>query len=80
MNKFLRYSFVALLAMVMGSAWADDVTDVLTWDKLLEAGKANAYQDFAGKTITSTAVYAGNASSGTDAFIQLRTKNNNPAS
>ena len=77
MNKFLRYSFVALLAMVMGSAWADDVTDVLTWDKLLEAGKANAYQDFAGKTITSTAVYAGNASSGTDAFIQLRTKNNN---
>jgi hypothetical protein len=77
MNKFLRYSFVALLAMVMGSAWADDVTDVLTWDKLLEAGKANVYQDFAGKTITSTAVYAGNASSGTDAFIQLRTKNNN---
>lgn len=77
MNKILRYSFIALLAMVMGSAWADDVTDVLTWDKLLEAGKANAYQDFAGKTITSTAVYAGNASSGTDAFIQLRTKNNN---
>lgn len=26
MNKILRYSFVALLAMIVGSAWADEVT------------------------------------------------------
>ena len=26
MNKFLRYSFVAILAMIVGSAWADEVT------------------------------------------------------
>ena len=26
MNKLLRYSFVALLAMIVGSAWADEVT------------------------------------------------------
>ena len=77
MNKILRYLFVALTAMVMGNVYADDVTDVLTWDKLLEAGKAAAYQDFSDKTITSPAVYAGQASSGTDTYIQLRTKNNN---
>ena len=77
MNKILRYLFVAMMAMIMGNVYADDVTDVLTWDKLLEAGKSAAYQDFSGKTITSPAVYAGQASSGTDAYIQLRTKNNN---
>ena len=26
MNKLLRYSFIALLAMIVGSAWADEVT------------------------------------------------------
>jgi hypothetical protein len=29
MNKFLRYSFVALLAMVFGNVMAEDVTDTL---------------------------------------------------
>ena len=33
MNKILRYSFVALLAMIMGSAWADDVTFTAGTDK-----------------------------------------------
>ena len=77
MNKILRNFFVALMAMVMGNVYADDVTDVLTWDKLLEAGQGNSYKEFSGKTITSTAVYAGQASSGTDSYIQLRTNNNN---
>ena len=77
MNRILRLSFVALMAMVMGNVFADNITDALTWDNLMEAGKQNNYQDFAGKTITSAAVYAGQASSGTDQYIQLRTKNNN---
>ena len=54
-----------------------NVTDELTWDKLMAAGNANSYVDFSDKTISSNALYAGNASSGTDSFIQLRTKNSN---
>ncbi len=73
MNKILRYSFVALMAMVFGNVMADDVTDVLTWDKLLSSGLKNNYTDFSGKTVTSAAVYAGKMSSGTDSYIQLRT-------
>lgn len=76
MNKILRYSFVALLAMVFGNVMADDVTDVLTWDKLLPSGKGTNYTEFSGKTITSTAVYAGLMSSGGDSYIQLRTSDN----
>ena len=57
------------------SAYAQ--TDELTWDKLLEKGAGSAYTDFSGKTITSSAVYAGQISSGTDSYIQLRTKNSN---
>ena len=77
MNKLLRFSFVALLAMIGLNLSAADVTDELTWDKLLEAGKGNGYQEFSGMTVTSNAVYAGIASSGADTFIQLRTKSNN---
>ena len=72
MNKILRFSFVALMAMIGMNVNAADVTDELTWDKLLEAGKNTTYQDFTGKSITSKAVYAGNASSGADKYIQLR--------
>ena len=75
MNKILRYSFLLLMAFLGVNANA--AVDVLTYDVLLESGKGNAYQDFSGKTISSTAVYAGNASSGADKYIQLRTNNNN---
>ena len=76
MNKILRYSLVAILAMI-GMVANANVTDELTWDKLMAAGNANSYVDFSDKTISSNALYAGNASSGTDSFIQLRTKNSN---
>ena len=66
-----------LLAFMGINMYAAEVTDVLTWDKLLEAGKGTSYQDFSGKSITSQAVYAGNASSGSDTYIQLRSNNNN---
>jgi hypothetical protein len=77
MKKTLRFLFVALMAMIGMNVSAAEVTDELTWDKLLEGGKGNGYQDFSGMTVTSNAVYAGNASSGVDQYIQLRTNNNN---
>ncbi len=77
MKKILRFSFVALMAMIGMNVSAADVTDELTWEKLLESGKGSTYQEFSEKTITSNAVYAGIASSGADNYIQLRTKNSN---
>lgn len=72
MNKILRYSFVALLAMIVGNVMATDVTDELTWEGL-ELTSANAnYAAFSGKTFNSNAVYAGTASSGQGKYIQLR--------
>ena len=41
------------------------------------AFKSNNYVDFSGIKFTSSAVYAGNASTGTGKYIQLRSKNNN---
>ena len=75
MRKILRMFLVVLMASFGFSAYAQ--TDELTWDKLLEKGAGSAYTDFSGKTITSSAVYAGQISSGTDSYIQLRTKNSN---
>lgn len=72
----LRFLLVAIMAVIGMNVSAADITDELTWDKLLEKGKNTAYQDFSGKTITSNAVFAGSASSGADKYIQLRSKNN----
>ena len=77
MKQFLRYSFVALLAMVFGNVYADDVTDVLTWEGLGLDGTSSSYVAFSDKKITSDAIYAGTASSGQGKYIQLRTKNSN---
>ncbi|MBR1880292.1 MAG: hypothetical protein IJ804_06060 [Prevotella sp.] len=77
MNKILRYSFVALMAMVMGNAYADDVTDVLTWETLGFDGSGNSYKEYSDIKLTSNAIYAAQASSGTAQYIQLRTNNNN---
>ncbi len=74
MKKILRYCLVVLMAAFGLSTYAQ--TDELTWNKLLESGKGSAYQVFSGKTITSSAVYAGQASSGADKYIQLRTNSN----
>ena len=74
MNKILRYSFVALLAMIVGNVMATDVTDELTRATFGVTG--SNYSDVTGKKATSTAVYAANMAGGNDA-IQLRSKNNN---
>ena len=72
MNKILRYSFVALLAMVFAPSFAEDKTDELTWEGLGLNSTNSTYAAFEGKTFNSSAVYAGTASSGTGKYIQLR--------
>lgn len=77
MTHSLRFIASLLVLAVAGFANAADVTDKLTYTALgLDATK-NAYETFIGKKITSSAVYAGNASSGTGQYIQLRTTNSN---
>jgi len=73
MNKILRYSFVALLAMVFANVMATDVTDELTLTTFGVTG--TTYKDVTGKKATSAAVYAANIAGGNSA-IQLRSKGN----
>lgn len=78
MKKTLRISLITmLLTMFCGMTQAAVVTDELTWDGLGLNGSNSQYADFADKSFTSSAVYAGQASSGTGKYIQLRTNNNN---
>ena len=77
MNKILRLFFVAFMALVGSTAFADDQVDELVWDAMGLDGSSNNYVDFSGIKFTSSAVYAGNASTGTGKYIQLRSKNNN---
>lgn len=77
MNKILRFLFVALMGFVGNTTFADDITDVLTWEAMGLDGSGNDYSDFTGIKFTSSAVYACNASSGKGQYIQLRSKNNN---
>ena len=73
MNKLLRYSFVALLAMI-GLNVSADTTDELTASSFnITAG--SSYADFSA-TGTSGASYAAQAMSTTD-YIQIRSKNDN---
>ncbi|MCR4958115.1 MAG: chitobiase/beta-hexosaminidase C-terminal domain-containing protein [Prevotella sp.] len=77
MKRNLRLLFAALLLMMGGTMSASVVTDELTWEGLGLVGSNSSYNDFADKTFSSPAVYAGQASSGTGSYIQLRDKNNN---
>ena len=71
MKKFLRFSLVALFAVLgMSNAMAEDVTDVLTSTEI----GVTSYQNWS-KTFTSNAVYAGNTTDNSGA-IQMRSKNN----
>ena len=73
MNKLLRYSFIALLAMI-GLNVSADTTDELTASSFnITAG--SSYADFSA-TGTSGASYAAQAMSTTD-YIQIRSKNDN---
>lgn len=74
MKKFLRYSLVALMALVCGTATAQVVSDSFTKD-LLDAS-STAYQDLSNVALTSTARYTLNAASKEGTCFQLRSKNN----
>ena len=74
MKQILRYSLLALLAMVCGNAFAEDNTDELTASTFNISG-GSSYADFSGSG-TSGASYAIQAMSTTD-YIQIRSKNNN---
>lgn len=74
MKKKLLLTFVAIFALTCNSAWAQTtVTDVLTYSSL-GLGGGTSYSDFEDKTISSTAVYKGNAASNNNTCIQLRSK------
>jgi hypothetical protein len=75
MTHSLRFIASMLVLAVAGFANATDVTDELTYTAL-GLNSTTSYQDFSGKTVTSSAVYAGNASSGGGKFIQLRSTSN----
>ena len=74
MTHSLRFIASLLVLAVAGFANAADVTDELTYTAL-GLNSTTSYQDFSGKTVTSSAVYAGNASSGGGKYIQLNTTN-----
>lgn len=74
MKKFLRYSLVALMALVCGTATAQVVSDSFTKDLL--DGSSNGYQDLSNVALTSTARYTLNAASNYGTCFQLRSKSN----
>lgn len=74
MNKILRYSFVALMAMIFGNVMANDITDELTLTTFGVTG--TSYTDVSNKSATSSAIYSANMAGGNNA-IQLRSNNNN---
>ena len=76
MRKKLLSRFMLLVAMLLtgvGSAWAEEVTDVL--DYTLTGITSTSYTTFSGKQSNSDAVYAGQCA-GSYNSIQLRSKNN----
>ncbi len=65
---------MTLLCAVFSSAWAADVTDVLTRDATGVTG--STYASWSDVKLTSNAVYAGQSAGGNES-IQLRSNNNN---
>ncbi len=76
-KRHLLKTLLLLFALIVGvgSAWADDVTDVITASDL--AATSTTYTDFSGVSITSDAVYAGQSAKDGSGNIQMRSKNSN---
>lgn len=70
----LKLMLVALFALVSGSVWADEVTDVL--NQSVTGITGTNYTAFDGISVTSDAVYAGQCAGG-NSSIQLRSNNSN---
>ena len=71
MKKFLSLLMMSLLCV---SAWAETVTDVITYDGI---GHTGGYADWSGVTFSSDAVYAGQTFGTNVDYIQMRSNNNN---
>ena len=74
MKKDLRLFMMTLLCAVFSTAWAANVTDVLTRDVTGVTG--SSYAPWSDVKVTSDAVYAGQSAGGNES-IQLRSNNNN---
>ena len=77
-DGFVKHLFALCCLFLPTALTAATVTDVLTYTINGSTEQVSSYKDFSGKTYTSSAVYAGNASSGTadsGPAIQLRTSN-----
>ena len=76
--RWISVGFMLLLSAFFTSINAASVTDELTWTINGSSQGANAYVSFTGKTLISTAVYAGSTASKSkdDPAIQLRSTNN----
>ncbi len=72
MNKLLTFLLTALLTFSVG--WAATVTDVLT--RATTGVTGTSYTEWSGKTVTSTAIYAGQSAGG-NSSIQLRSDKSN---
>lgn len=77
MKKNLRCLLMSMLVLFSGSALAATVTDELTWEGLGLNGSNNSYAEYSNIKISSSAVYACQASSGTGKYIQMRSSNSN---
>lgn len=79
MRRLLHITaLLTLLVTGAATTWAQTtVTDELTYTSLGLSTKGTSYSDFSNKTITSSAVYAGNATTNNGSYIQLRSKNSN---
>ncbi|MBP3838867.1 MAG: chitobiase/beta-hexosaminidase C-terminal domain-containing protein [Prevotella sp.] len=75
MDKFLRFLFTTMFLTLCGVVFAVEKKDELTWSSLGLSSNSSSYADFGGKTFSSVAVYAGNATSGSGKYIQLRSVN-----
>ena len=79
MNKILRYSFVALLAMVFGNVMAEDVTDTYTftsktWTAKLNGADANWTSGKAGAGFINEGVQVTTATTGANATSPISFK------
>ena len=74
-TKKLNWLIMSMMLMVSGSAWAGDVTDIITAADL--AATSSNYTDFKNVSFVSDAIYAGQTAKTNDGGIQMRSKNSN---
>ena len=74
-TKKLNWLIMSMMLMISGSAWAGEVTDVITAADL--AATSTNYTEFKNVSFVSDAIYAGQSAKTSSGGIQLRSKNSN---